>query len=395
MPHSASHPILIAGGGIAGLALAIALARQGIAAHVLERRREFSEDGAGIQLGPNATRVLSALGLLDALVPLAARPEAIRVRDGASGRLLQSLPLGDWIETRHGAPYLVAHRRDLQQVLVAAARSQSLVQITMGFALERVEPAAGTVTAIADDGTSAAGAALVGADGVQSRLRSLLAPGSEPRFTGRTAARTVIPATALDDAAMSFTDVFLAPRSHLVLYPVRAGKEIAVVLIREEAWAEPGWSAPVDRDAIARALAPFRGGLAGPIMEAGTEWRRWALREAPPLTTWSHGPVTLIGDAAHPTLPFLAQGGALALEDALALADAIAGAPGDPAAAFRRWQGPRIERTAAVVRAAKRNGRIYHLAGLAARARNAALRLIPPGRVMAGYDWIYGWRSPG
>ena len=311
---------------------------------------------------------------------------------GATGRVLKRLPLGDWIEIRHGAPYLVAHRRDLQAVLLEAVRRQPLIEITTGFTASGFAEAGGAVVLLGADGPPVNGRVLVAADGVFSTLRAQLYPALAPRFAGRTAARAVIAAGSvagtLDPAV---TGVWLAPQAHVVHYPVRAGREIAVVVIRTETWQGSGWSAPLDRATLLASLGPFAPHLRQALANA-TDWRRWALFEAPPLPVFGTGPLTLIGDAAHPVLPFLAQGGALALEDAVTLAGLIARQSDDVAAAFRAHERLRRPRTAAIARAARRNGWIYHLDSLAAGARNAALRHMSPERIMAGYDWIYGWR---
>ena len=226
-----------------------------------------------------------------------------------------------------------------------------------------------------------------------SVVRNQLHPGLEPRFSGQTAARAVLPAASVaGDLDTSVTGVWLAPDAHVVHYPVRAGNEIAVVVIRVERWQQSGWSAPVSRDELLASIKGFAPRL-GRALGQAPEWRRWALLEAPPLPTWSAGPVTLIGDAAHPVLPFLAQGGSLALEDAVTLAAAIAATPDDLASAFRDHAQSRLPRTTAIAAKARRNGRIYHLGRPAASMRNLGLRLLPTKRLMASYDWIYGWRA--
>ncbi len=375
--------ILIAGGGIAGLATALALARQTPQpVTVLERRTEFSEAGAGIQLSPNAVHVLRRLGIADRLAPHVGVPSSIIVRDGASGRVLQRLPLGDWIAQRHGAPYWVAHRRDLQAALLDACREQSSIDLRVGVeATERH---------VAEIG--ARGGILVGADGVFSSVRARL-HSRRPTFSGRTAARTIIQANAVHgDIDIAATGVWLSPGSHVVHYPVRQGREIAVVVIASEDWQEAGWSAPVTSAWLDAALSPFANAVRD-LLGAGRDWRRWSLFEQPPLDQLAQGHVALAGDAAHPTLPFMAQGGCLALEDAVTLAHAVQSKP-DRAEALAAYSQARSTRTRRVVAAASRNGRIFHLTGLAARARNAAMRAIPPKRVMAGYDWVYGWKPP-
>lgn len=384
-------PVLIAGGGIGGLASAIALAQHGIASRVLERRTEFSESGAGIQLGPNAVRALRRLGVDRLLAPQAAKPSEIVVHDGASGKVLTRLPLGDWIEARHGAPYWVAHRRDVQSALLARAAELSLVTLATGFAVSRVQTADRSVRVHSEAGDTADGIALIAADGQFSHLRRQHFQAPPLTFSGKTAARTVLTAGSvaglLDTAC---TGVWLAPDAHVVHYPVRAGREIAVVVIIDEDWQEEDWGAPVDRGRLMTTLTGFSPRLLQTLHHA-PEWRRWALFDADPLPSLTSGPVTLLGDAAHPILPFLAQGGAVALEDAVTLADCLHANPSNAAAAFLAYENARKPRTVRVVAASRRNGRMFHMSGLSALARNAVLRTLPGARVMAGFDWLYGW----
>lgn len=386
------RPVLIAGGGIGGLAAAIALAQCGIAAHILERRSMFSEDGAGIQLSPNAVRVLERLGVAENLAPHVGIPKAIVVRDGTSGRVLQTLPLGDWIRQRHGQPYWLAHRRDLQAALLGLAQAQPLIQFSMDFDAAALDDSdAACVRATDASGQTVEGSALIGADGVFSRVRHQLGGTGDPTFSGMTAARTVVPAEAWHSPpATSSVGVWLAPGTHVVHYPVRSGREIAVVVITPATTDARGWTLPVSAAEVLASISGFAAELLDALQQT-SDWRRWSLFELADVPRWTRGRVTLLGDAAHPTLPFFAQGGALALEDAVVLADKIADAS-DMAAALGAYDTARQTRAAAVVATARRNGRIFHLSGLAARARNLALGALPPERMMARYDWVYGWR---
>lgn len=393
------RPVLIVGAGIGGLALALALARRGIACHIVERRRELSEAGAGIQLSPNAVRVLANLGVTAALAPVAGTPAALVVRDGRAGTPLARLPLGAWIAQRHGAPYWVAHRRDLQAALQGAVGAEPLVRITLGCEVRFFERAGDTYAVAGCGSRRLHGAAIVGADGVFSRVRQQVHAPPAPRWTGLTAARTVLDAGAAAGALdTTATNAWLAPGAHVVHYPVRAGREVAVVVIAPAAALDRGWAVPAAGASVLADLAPFAPALRNALARADG-WRRWALYELGPLARWSEGGVTLLGDAAHPTLPFLAQGGALALEDAAVLARClaaeVAGGGAGIARAFAAYDLARRSRTTRVVAAARRNGRVFHLGGLAARARNLALALAPPERLMTRWDWVYGWRPDG
>ncbi len=385
-------PVLIAGGGIGGLATALALARKGIAAHVLEQRPEFSAEGAGIQIGPNGTRILEALGLAEALRPHVGVPEAIAVRAGASGAELARLPLGRWIAERHGAPYWVVHRGDLHAVLAEAARMEPLVSLTTGAAVSEVAVADDAVAVASKTGETWTGRALIGADGLWSTVRAVTLPETTPRFAGKCAARSVL---ALDQVAPALrhpeVGIWLFPDAHVVHYPVSGGAELAVVVIVADAHDDrDDWSAPVSPTWVCERLPPCAPSLRNLVTAAPT-WRRWALNTLPPLPTWTLGPVALLGDAAHAIVPFLAQGGVLALEDAVVLADAVALSGHDIAGAMRSYEARRRPRALRVAKASAQNGRIYHLAGALARARDLVLRVSPPERVMARYDWLYGW----
>jgi salicylate hydroxylase len=397
MPAKQIEPALIAGGGIGGLAAALALARIGWPSVVAERRAEWSEAGAGIQLSPNGVRVLEQLGIARPLEPLAGRPREIVVRDAASARVLQRLPLGDWIARRHGAPYWQLHRRDLQAALVAAVDAEPLISIHRGFEVTSFEDDGRQVRLTASNDQTLRGSLLIGADGVFSTIRRQLSPQCTPSFSGRTAARTVVPAERFVAGRhvidIDATGVWLAPGAHIVHYPIRAGREVAIVVVRTEEWCARGWSEPataVEIEGILTNLAPAFASALG----TGHDWRRWALFEAEPLDRWSKGHVTLLGDAAHPTLPFLAQGGVLALEDAVTLAGCLSRAAGRDAipSTLLAYRSARAERCRRVMAAARRNGTVFHLSGPAAVARNIAMRFLSGERVMAGYDWVYGWQ---
>lgn len=391
MSNAETGRILIAGGGIGGLALALAFAQAGRRSLVLESRGEFSIAGAGIQIGPNGTRVLQMLGVADALAPLAGVPEAIHVYRGTRGRRLARLPLGDWIAQRHGAPYWVAHRADLHAVLLQAARRSDLIEIDMGFVASTLEQTGDAVAVTSEAGKTVHGAGLVGADGLWSRIRAQVVPGAAPAFAGASAARIVLPADRAGRLAENAVGLWLSPGAHVVHYPMRGGREIAVVVIAEETWQSRVWDAEIDRAHLGRALACFTRELEDLLIEA-PGWRRWSLHRLPTLPHWNSGRAVLIGDAAHPMFPYLAQGGVLALEDAVELAQCLTLRGADVAGAFALFAQRRRDRAARVQAASARNGTIYHMQQPLAFARDAAFAAAPGPLLMSSLDWLYGWK---
>lgn len=387
-------PILIAGGGIGGLALALALAKGGRRSIVLEAREVFAAEGAGIQLGPNGVHALQRLGIADALRPAAGVPAALQVHDGSTARTLATLPLGRWLEERHGAPYWAVHRADLHGALLRAATDQSAITLRTGFVLAELAEKGAVVEATSVAGDRVAGSALAGADGLWSSVRRAVSPSIVPEFVGCTATRTVIAARKSGRLDSANVGLWLSPGANIVHYPVRGGAEVAVVVIAVEDWQGQDWDTEADRLALMARIGSFHVSLTEPLAAAHS-WRKWALFRLAALPRWSAGRVTLLGDAAHPMLPHLAQGGVLALEDAIVLADCLGACPGDEPRAVLAYESQRRQRAARVQAASRRNGRAYHLGPPLAWARNAALRLVPGARLMAGYDWLYGWQAGG
>lgn len=385
--------ILIAGAGIGGLAAALALATRGIHSHVLERRSAFEPEGAGIQLGPNGTRILAELGVADQLEPLAGKPDFIHARNAVSGTSLARLPLGAWIAERHGAPYWVLHRQDLHAALLAAAQASPHIAITMDSAVAgAVEDVTG-VNVTTSQGHSLHASALIAADGLRSNLRDLIFDAPPLRFAHRSAARAVIPVANMPPQLReNATTIWMSPRAHVVHYPVRSGRELAIIFVRKDAVPSDDWSTQVPHAWVLDTAKDFCPPLRR-LLEMPPQWKKWALFELPPLPFWHAGRIALLGDAAHPTLPFLAQGAVLALEDAAILSRRIAETPDNMPRALAAYAMARRHRATRVVSAARTNGRIYHLEGPMAAARDTTLRLTPPRLLMARYDWVYGWRS--
>jgi len=366
---------------------------------LLEQAERLEETGAGIQLSPNATRTLIELGLEDRLRPLATAPVALRVLNAASGREIVRMPLGDEAAARYGAPYWVIHRGDLQAALADAVGRRLDITLKLGVRVEDfvTHPKGVTVSVRGNTGAiEERGVALVAADGLWSAVRPRIAGNEPPRFAGRTAWRGLI---AAREVAAEFREplvhLWLGRNAHLVHYPVKAGRAINVVVITVDRWNTPGWSAPGSRTELVSRLAAEAWAPAARALVALPEaWLKWALYDRRPLGRWSKGPVALLGDAAHPMLPFLAQGAAMAIEDAAVAAQCLAQNPDDAAKALQTYSALRGPRARRVQRAAARTGARYHLGGPSGMIRDAAMRMMGGARLLHHYDWIYDWRPP-
>lgn len=385
--------ILIAGAGIGGLTTALALARAGIDSTIIERSAALTSVGAGVQLSPNATRILARLGVLDAIAAHALRPENIRVRGGRSGRSLALMPLAE-MERRYGAPYLVIHRADLQAALYSKVAEEPGIALELGTTLAGFGTSRSGVSVSIKRGPltwQLNGDGLIGADGIRSTVRARLVDREDaPHEVGRTAWRATVPA---DEVPAAFrapeTALWLGRDAHLVQYPLGCLVNIvAIVQDPRPAPPEDLWAAPGDPAAIQARFRRWHGS-ARDMIAAAPQWTTWPLFDRAPLAAWNAGPVALIGDAAHPILPFLAQGAAQAIEDAAAIAGALSSTR-DIADAFSAYSASRRARALRVQEVSRRLGRIYHLGAPAAAARNAGMRLLGGRRLLARYDWLYG-----
>ncbi len=368
--------IAVSGAGIAGLTVALSLARSGHDVHIYEAAPRLEEVGAGIQLSPNAMHVLGKIGLDAALRARASQPEAIDILDGLTGSRLNAIPLGPTIERRHGAPYLVIHRAALQSILLDAVADHPAIALTLDTPLEEARSRDDAAT-FRVGGADKTADLLVAADGLNSRIRKTVFGAPGPDDTGAVAWRATI---GTDDApafvARNATRLWMAPQTHLVSYPIDSGRAINLVLIARGS--EVGGAAPFDR------LHPSLHSL-----RDAAEWLRWPLRMNRSPRSWVRGHIVLIGDAAHAMLPTAAQGGAQAIEDGWTLAAAI-GRNFCDGTALNRWSASRIARVGRIHAEASRNLRIYGLSGAAALARNAAVAALPARLHLARLDWLYG-----
>ncbi len=394
---------IIAGAGIGGLTAAIALARAGLRVTLLERARAIEETGAGIQLAPNATGVLADLDLLDFVMQAALTPEHLRIRRASDGVELASFPLGVIAEARWGAPSAVIHRADLQKTLLERCAAYPDVAIqtnapVAGFA----ETAGGVEVAIgrAGDARSMTADLLIGADGLRSTIRARLGLGlaDEPIWSGRTAWRALVPADQAPKSALKLeTSLWLGPKAHLVHYPLRHGALINIVAITEDSWrgeeAADLWAISGKPADVSPRFSRWHKD-ARALVSAAKEWKRWPLFDREPSPRWTLARVALLGDAAHPMLPFFAQGAAQAIEDAGALGRAFTGAK-DINTALGAYESARRKRAGDVVIASRRQGAIYHMSGPMAFARDLTMRSLSPHLMMSRLDWLYDYRKRG
>ena len=383
---------LIAGGGIAGLATAIALGRLGLAVRVLEKTDKFSDEGAGIQLGPNATRILDEWGVLDRLKKKAVSSEGIAIGDGITGEHLATVPFGETAEQRYGAPFLLVHRSDLHDTLLDVARSYSGFKIEMGHqALSFVQSTDGVSLTTSQGETR--GRALILADGLWSQLRYEIDRGAALQFTGHMAWRALINANEMPEPLQApWTGLWLGKNTHLVHYPVCGGDKINIVAVISDRWGgrADGWSHEGDPDFLIPEFETWND-IPAQVLSIPKAWRTWPLFKMPPLRAWTQGAVSLIGDAAHPVLPFLAQGGGMAIEDAAVLARVLSENDDDPWQAFQPFEEARIERTARTSFESRQMGTIYHMGGLFRMVRNFVLKRRSPEALLKRLDWLYGF----
>lgn len=378
----------------------LALARQGFRIVVLEKTERLEEAGAGLQLSPNASRVLVGLGLQPRLAARAVTPDAISLMSARSGGEISRLPLGEAAAFRAGAPYWVVHRADLQGALQAQVNDNPDIELRLGCQFEDVVPHAKGLTVVQRSGMMRQqdlALALVGADGIWSAVRQNLFPEVQPQFSGLIAWRGTLDATQLPREYTSRrVQLWMGPNAHLVAYPISGARQINVVAVVPGTWNRPGWSAPGEPNEIKSVFASSRWpGPARMMIGAVDEWRKWALFTVPD-GEWTDGAIALLGDAVHAMLPFAAQGAGMAIEDAAVLAKCLGegaaeNAAGIPAA-LKRYARLRRARVRRVQRAARRNGMIYHLNGAAAVARDLFIRSMGPQRMLARQDWIYDWQ---
>jgi salicylate hydroxylase len=383
-------PILIVGGGIGGLAAALALARNGRSVHLIEQTAEFREIGAGIQLGPNVFRMFDRLGVSDAVKALAAFPSRLVMMDALSGEEVTGIPLGEAFLARFEQPYALIHRSDLHSVLADACRRSPLIRLTTGSKVNQFDARAGRIVLGAEDGRQFEGCALIGADGLWSSVRQWIVQDGKPRVSGHIAYRGVLPIEEVPTHLRSNTmTLWAGPKNHLVHYPLRGGKLFNLVAVFHSDRYDEGWDTRGDPEELRRRFAGTQPQVQALLAKVET-WRMWVLCDRDPIRHWSRGRATLLGDAAHPMLQYMAQGACMAVEDAVCLADQIELANGDFERAFIAYEDMRYLRTGRVQLMARVYGEFYHASGVARELRNRMLSGRTAEQSYAALDWLYG-----
>ena len=371
-------PIVVAGAGIGGLSAALALAQKGFEVHVYERATEIREIGAGIQLGPNAFEAFAQLGVSEAMEAIAFEPRSISLIDSITGAQICRQNLGQSFVRRFGQPYRVAYRADVQRVLLDAVRQQPLVRIHLGEGIRAFSQDQRELIVSTDRRIAQGARALIGADGLWSEIRQAILADGRPTPQGHVAYRAVLRSNEISDTlATDEVQIWVGPGHHLVCYKLRRGELFNVVAIVQSSQYREGWDSEPDIGELHSGFADACGHV-GQILEHLQLSRMWVLCDRPASRGWSQGAVTLLGDAAHPALPYLAQGACMAIEDAVCLAERFSQQPRDLAGACREYEESRFERTRRVQEAAREMGRINHASGEAREARNRALSARDP-----------------
>ncbi|NML87207.1 MAG: 3-hydroxybenzoate 6-monooxygenase [Polaromonas sp.] len=385
-------PVLVAGGGIGGLAAALALVRQGFAVKVLEQAPQLGEIGAGIQLGPNAFAAFDALGIGEKARGRAVYTDEMVMHDALDETRVGHIPTGAAFRQRFGNPYAVIHRADVHGSLLEGAQESGRIDVLTSTHVSRVEQDADSVMVFDQRGFAHRGIALIGADGVKSAVRQQYV-GDAARVSGHVVYRAVVDKNDFPpDLQWNAASIWVGPNCHLVHYPLRGGEQYNVVVTfhsrKQEEWGVTEGSRE-EVQSYFKEICP----RARQLIELPRSWRRWATADREPIGQWTFGRATLLGDAAHPTLQYLAQGACMALEDAVTLGEALRVNGNNFASAFELYQRSRVARTARIVLSAREMGRIFHAQGVERLVRNDLWKDRSPKRFYDAMEWLYGWKQ--
>ncbi len=386
-----SLPIIVAGGGIGGLAAALALARQGYSVKVLEQSAQIGEIGAGIQLGPNAFAAFDALGVGERARSLAVYTDRMVMMDAVDETEVASIPVDAPFRKRFGNPYAVIHRADVHLTLLEGARASNRIEFLTSCCVQQLEQTDTGVKVMDRRAGVHEGVALIAADGVKSAVRQQLV-GDAVRVSGHVVYRAVVEAADFpEDLRWNAPAVWVGPNCHLVHYPLRNGEQYNVVVTFHSRTQED-WS--VTEGSREEVMSYFEGIADRPrqLLSLPKSWKRWATADREPISQWTYGRTTLLGDAAHPMLQYLAQGACMAMEDAVTLGEALRVHNGNFTKAFAHYERSRIARTARVVLSAREMGRIYHAQGVERLVRNDLWRGRKPERFYDALEWLYSWQ---
>ena len=383
-------PVLVAGGGIGGVATALALVRRGFAVKVLEQAGQLGEIGAGIQLGPNAFSAFDALGIGEIARARAVYTDEMVMHDALDETLVGRIATGEAFRRRFGNPYAVIHRADVHASLLDGARASDRIEVLTSTQVQRIEQDAQGVTVFDGQGRTHRGIALVGADGVKSAVRRQYV-GDEARVSGHVVYRAVVERRDFPaDLQWNAASIWVGPNCHLVHYPLRGGEQYNVVVTFHSREKEE-WS--VREGSRAEVQGYFEGicPKARQLIDLPKDWKRWATADRDPIGQWVFGRAALLGDAAHPMLQYLAQGACMAMEDAVTLGEALRACDNDFDRAFALYQRSRVARTARVQLSAREMGRIFHARGVERLVRNELWKGRSPERFYDAMEWLYGW----
>ena len=387
------EPLIVVGAGIGGIATALSLSQKGYSSLVLEKSSRLSEIGAGIQLGPNAFNALERLGVTEELREKSVFIENLRLIDAVSGEEVATIPLGNDFRRRFRNPYAVIHRGELHSALLRRCRAmREFIDLRVDTTIVDVEQGDAGVFAVTQSGERIQGAALVGCDGLWSRVRERIVGDGPPRISGHSTYRSVIQFKDMpEDLRINAATLWAGPKCHIVHYPLSGGKLFNLVVTYHNHATEPVAGRSVGAEEVRRGFEGVSPRIKR-VIDSSEDWRLWVLCDRDPAERWASGRITLLGDAAHPMLQYFAQGACMALEDAVCIGEAVAAARGDFEAAFHIYQDARVLRTARVQLQSRAIGEfIYHPGGVAARLRNSIMRSKSSEEWYHSLDWLYGY----